>query len=114
MDKTAAQSLRIGPKNIKAESEIALLFLIVVMDDETKEMFLRKWRSRRKPLPWVFLNADGTDRVKRFYKAVFGGLTYNPISHIFTRPKSKFLSIHSEVRTESAGSKGGSQIFPTV
>jgi integrase len=27
------------------------------------------WRSRKRPLPWVFLNADGTDRVKRFYKA---------------------------------------------
>jgi integrase len=42
---------------------------IVFVDDETKEMFLRRWRSRRRPLPWVFLNADGTDRVKRFYKA---------------------------------------------
>lgn len=41
---------------------------IVFMDDETKEMFLRRWRSRKRPLPWVFLNADGTDRLKRFYK----------------------------------------------
>jgi integrase len=39
------------------------------MDDETKEMFQRRWRSRRRPLPWVFLSANGTDRVKRFYKA---------------------------------------------
>ncbi len=42
---------------------------IVFMDDETKEMFQRRWRNRKRPLPWVFLNADGTDRVKRFYKA---------------------------------------------
>jgi integrase len=42
---------------------------IVFMDDETREMFLRRWRNRKRPLPWVFLNADGTDRVKRFYKA---------------------------------------------
>lgn len=42
---------------------------IVFMDDEMKEMFLRRWRNRRRPLPWVFLNAKGTDRVKRFYKA---------------------------------------------
>jgi integrase len=41
---------------------------IVFMDDETREMFLRRWRNRRRPLPWVFLNGDGTDRVKRFYK----------------------------------------------
>jgi hypothetical protein len=46
---------------------MALLFLIVFMDDETKEMFLRRWRGRRRPLPWVFLNANGTDRLKRFY-----------------------------------------------
>jgi integrase len=42
---------------------------IVFMDDETKEIFLRRWRNRKRPLPWVFLNADGTDRVKRFNKA---------------------------------------------
>ena len=30
---------------------------IVFMDHEMEEMFLRRWRSRRRPLPWVFLNA---------------------------------------------------------
>jgi integrase len=25
---------------------------IVFMDDETKEMFLRRWRNRKRPLPW--------------------------------------------------------------
>jgi hypothetical protein len=48
---------------------MALLFLIVYMDDEIKEIFIGRWRSRRRPLPWVFLNAKGTDRLKRFYKA---------------------------------------------
>ena len=42
---------------------------IVFMDDEAKEIFQRRWRNRKRPLPWVFLNASGTDRVKRFYKA---------------------------------------------
>ena len=42
---------------------------IVFMDDEMEEMFHRRWRSRRRPLPWVFLNAKGTERVKRFRKA---------------------------------------------
>jgi integrase len=42
---------------------------ILFIDDETKEMFLRRWRNRKRPLPWVFLNAHGTDRMKRFYKA---------------------------------------------
>lgn len=41
----------------------------VFMDDEMVEMFHRLWRERRRPLPWVFLNASGTDRVKRFRKA---------------------------------------------
>jgi integrase len=41
----------------------------VFMDNETKEMFQRRWRNRRRPLPWVFLNAKRTDRVKRFTKA---------------------------------------------
>jgi integrase len=48
---------------------MALLFLIVYMDDETKEMFIGRWQTKMKPLPWVFLNAKGTDRLKRFYKA---------------------------------------------
>jgi len=39
------------------------------MDDEIKKMFNGRWHKRRRPLPWVFLNANGTDRVKRFYKA---------------------------------------------
>lgn len=42
---------------------------VVFMDDEMKKMFFRRWRNRKRPLPWVFLNAEGTDRVKRFYKA---------------------------------------------
>jgi hypothetical protein len=46
---------------------MALLFLIIFMDDETKQMFLHRWRSKRRPLPWVFLNEKGTDRLKRFY-----------------------------------------------
>jgi integrase len=48
---------------------MALLFLIVFMDDEIKKMFNGRWHKRRRPLPWVFLNAKGTNRVKRFYKA---------------------------------------------
>jgi integrase len=42
---------------------------VVFMDDETREMLLRRWQTRKRPLPWVFLNAKGTDRVKRFTKA---------------------------------------------
>jgi integrase len=42
---------------------------IIFMDDETEEMLLRRWRDRKRPLPWVFLNAKGTERVKRFRKA---------------------------------------------
>ena len=63
------QDCKIGLSDVKAESEMALLFLIVYMDDEIKEIFIGRWRSRRRPLPWVFLNAKGTDRLKRFYKA---------------------------------------------
>jgi integrase len=42
---------------------------VVFMDDETREMLLRRWQTRKRPLPWVLLNAKGTDRVKRFTKA---------------------------------------------
>ena len=44
----------------------------IYLDDELKQV-LESQKERRKKLgtalPWVFLNADGTDRVKRFYKA---------------------------------------------
>jgi integrase len=44
----------------------------VYLDDELKEIFERLWEQRKaneKLMPWVFLNRDGTDRVKRFDKA---------------------------------------------
>jgi len=47
---------------------MALFFLIVYRDDKIKKMFIGRSHGRRSPLPWVFLNANGTDRVKRFYK----------------------------------------------
>jgi integrase len=43
----------------------------VYLDDELKEMFNQLWEARKangKLLPWVFLNRDGSDRVKRFDK----------------------------------------------
>ena len=44
----------------------------VYLDDEVKEVFKKQRERRRKlgtALPYVFLNKDGTDRVKRFDKA---------------------------------------------
>jgi integrase len=44
----------------------------VYLDDEVKEVFVAQWESRKKSgklLPYVFLNKQGTDRVKRFDKA---------------------------------------------
>jgi len=46
------------------------------MDDELKDVVSQQWASRQKTtkktgnlLPYVFLNRDGTDKVKRFDKA---------------------------------------------
>jgi integrase len=44
----------------------------VYLDDELKSVFRKQWRKsiKNKPqLPYVFLNAYGTDRIKRFDKA---------------------------------------------
>nr|AOS48122.1 integrase family protein [uncultured bacterium] len=41
----------------------------IYMDDELKEVFDHEWEHRRNLLPYVFLNAQGTDKVKRFDKA---------------------------------------------
>jgi integrase len=41
----------------------------VYLDDELKEVFNRQWKVRRNLLPYVFLNAKGTDKIKRFNKA---------------------------------------------
>jgi integrase len=44
----------------------------VYLDNELKSVFRQQWRKgvKRKPqLPYVFLNAAGTDRIKRFDKA---------------------------------------------
>jgi len=44
----------------------------IYLDQELQEVFKGLWERRIKAgnaLPWVFLNADGTDRVKRFDKA---------------------------------------------
>jgi integrase len=44
----------------------------VYLDDELKEIFRQQWELRKKlgtVLPYVFLNQDGTHRIKRFDKA---------------------------------------------
>jgi len=41
----------------------------VYLDDELKEMFRALWKGRKSALPYVFLNKNGTDRVKTFDKA---------------------------------------------
>ena len=44
----------------------------VYLDEELREIFNRQWEARKKSgklLPYVFLNRDGTDKVKRFNKA---------------------------------------------
>jgi len=39
------------------------------LDDELKGLLLDQWRKRKSLLPYVFLNVEGIDRVKRFDKA---------------------------------------------
>jgi len=44
----------------------------VYLDEELKELFSQQWDRRKRlgtALPYVFLNQDGTDKVKRFDKA---------------------------------------------
>ena len=44
----------------------------VYLDNELKEVIKARWERRKKlgsVRQWVFLNRDGSDRVKRFYKA---------------------------------------------
>jgi integrase len=41
----------------------------VYMDDELKRVLDRQWQRRTNLLPYVFLNGQGTDKVKRFDKA---------------------------------------------
>jgi len=44
----------------------------VYLDDELKEIFRQQWELRKElgtVFPYVFLNQDGTDRIKRFDKA---------------------------------------------
>ncbi len=44
----------------------------VYLDDELREVFNQQWERRKElgnVLPYVFLNANGTDRIKRFDKA---------------------------------------------
>jgi integrase len=41
----------------------------VYLDQELKDIFASLWEARKKALnllPWVFLNEDGTDRIKQF------------------------------------------------
>ncbi|MCJ7484116.1 MAG: site-specific integrase [Thermodesulfovibrionales bacterium] len=43
----------------------------IYLDDELKEIFHEQWgkrKSAKKILPYVFLNLNGNDRLKRFYK----------------------------------------------
>jgi len=43
----------------------------VYLDEELKEVFRQQWDRRKRlgtALPHVFLNQDGTDKVKRFDK----------------------------------------------
>lgn len=45
---------------------------ILYLDDKLRRMFRCLWDKRKKPgklFPWVFLNQQRTDRVKRFDKA---------------------------------------------
>jgi integrase len=44
----------------------------IYLDDELKEIFQTQWENRKKDkklIPYVFPNADGTDKTKRFDKA---------------------------------------------
>jgi integrase len=44
----------------------------VYLDDELKQVFFEQWETRgdgKKLLPYVFSNADGTDKIKRFDKS---------------------------------------------
>ncbi|MBU4263103.1 MAG: tyrosine-type recombinase/integrase [Proteobacteria bacterium] len=43
----------------------------IYLDDELEEIFHEQWQKRKsakKFLPYVFLNLNGNDRLKRFYK----------------------------------------------
>jgi len=54
----------------------------VYLDNELKSVFRQQWRKsvKRKPqLPYVFLNAMGTDRIKRFDKAWRSACKYSKI-----------------------------------
>lgn len=45
---------------------------VVYLDSELKDILVKQWEARKKNariLPYVFLNEDGTDRVKSFRKA---------------------------------------------
>ena len=41
----------------------------VYLDDELQEIFNHQWKVRKNLLPYVFLNDNGTDKVKRFDKS---------------------------------------------
>ena len=41
----------------------------VYLDEELREVFARQWQCRKNLLRYVFLNRDGSDKVKRFNKA---------------------------------------------
>jgi integrase len=44
----------------------------IYLDDELRGMLIRQWNDRKragKVMPYVFLNKEGTDRIKRFDKA---------------------------------------------
>jgi integrase len=41
----------------------------VYLDPELKHIFMNRWANRRNLLPYVFLNMQGNDRIKRFDKA---------------------------------------------
>ncbi len=41
----------------------------VYLDDDIQEVFNHQWNARKNLLPYVFLKAKGTDKVKRFDKS---------------------------------------------
>ena len=41
----------------------------VYLDGELQGIFYRQWKSRENLLPFVFLNSEGTDKIKRFDKS---------------------------------------------
>jgi integrase len=40
----------------------------VYIDEESQEMFHKQWETRKNLLPYVFLNEDGSDKIKSFRK----------------------------------------------